>query len=320
MAASSALAGPHAQIEVKHPRDRFTTRFFDRLWADYRSKVSYVQMYEQVLRSAGGTFVNDHIAFRTFANQSPNSGIHTLGRLFEALGYQAAGAYMFPDKYLSALHFQHANPAFPKLFVSELQTWKLPQDARQLIESSVAGHRAVHDQDFLAALWNREGNESAAESALLDQLVAWFLELPWPTPSRAAVETINHLSQYAAWVLVHGYRVNHFTSLINSHGVEALSDIEKTSQALQRAGVPMKAEIEGEPGSALRQTATQAVTTPVPVMEADGHPGSMPWTYAYFELAQRDWQVDAAGRRVRFEGFLGSQATHLFEMTRLSGK
>jgi hypothetical protein len=99
--------------------------------------------------------------------------------------------------------------------------------------------------------------------------------------------------------------------------VEALEDIEKTVAALQKAGVPMKAEIEGEPGSKLRQTATEAVTINVDVLD-QGQPAQMPWTYAYFELAQRDLLPDpATGKYSRFEGFLGSQATNLFEMTRV---
>jgi hypothetical protein len=99
--------------------------------------------------------------------------------------------------------------------------------------------------------------------------------------------------------------VNHFTSLINSHGVPGLDDIEKTIAALQKAGVPMKAAIEGERGSKLRQTATEAATIDVAVHD-QGQPTTMPWTYAYFELAQRDLVADpASGKKVRFEGFLG---------------
>jgi hypothetical protein len=81
--------------------------------------------------------------------------------------------------------------------------------------------------------------------------------------------------------------------------------------------VPMKAEIEGEPGSKLRQTATEAVMTEVAVVDG-GAVTKMPWSYAYFELAQRDTVVDpVTGKRTRFEGFLGPQATNLFEMTRV---
>ena len=148
-------------------------------------------------------------------------------------------------------------------------------------------------------------------------MLAQFHELPWLLPRREDVVELNQVSQYAAWVLVHGYNVNHFTSLINSHGVPALDDIEKTIAALSAAGVPMKTEIEGERGSKLRQSATEAVKIDVQVSDS-GVPVAMPWTYAYFELAQRDMVADpATGKKVRFEGFLGPQATNLFEMTRV---
>jgi hypothetical protein len=75
----------------------------------------------------------------------------------------------------------------------------------------------------------------------------------------------------------------------------------------------MKTEIEGAKGSKLRQTATEAVITDV--VAADG---VLPWTYAYFEIAERGMVADGeTGRTGRFEGFLGPQATNLFEMTKL---
>ncbi len=86
---------------------------------------------------------------------------------------------------------------------------------------------------------------------------------------------------------------------------------------MSKAGIPMKKEIEGTPGSKLRQTATEAVNIPVAVR--DQHQmTTMPWTYAYFELAERNAIKDpTTGKDVRFEGFLGPQATQLFEMTRV---
>jgi hypothetical protein len=106
--------------------------------------------------------------------------------------------------------------------------------------------------------------------------------------------------------------VNHFTASIDAHGVESLGDIEKTVAALKAAGVPMKPEIEGAPGSALRQSSTQAVVIPTP-MRVGSRTVNVPWTYAYFELAERPLLHGH-----RFEGFLGGQATNLFEMTRRS--
>ena len=317
----TAIVGPHQKIAAADSRERFALELFDALWDRYRQRVAYVQTYERMIAAAGATFVNDHIAFRTFACQQPLTGIASIARIFEALGYRAANCYHFDDKHLAAIHFQHSNPQFPKLFISELQTWKLGPAARRTIEGTVATHRAPVPSDVLVRLANlKSGDVSSADrDRLLEIIVREFHELPWQLPETSGVAAINKESQYAAWVLVHGYNVNHFTSLINSHGVESLADIDRTVEALRRAGVPMKTEIEGAPGSKLRQTATEAVTIDVPVRE-NGRETAMPWTYAYFELAQRGEVTDAeTGRRGRFEGFLGPQATQLFEMTKVKG-
>jgi hypothetical protein len=313
---SSSNNGPHRAIPVSSAREQFCAELFDTLWGRYRQRVSYVQTYEKVIREARATFVNDHIAFRTFATQQPLAGIATISRIFEALGYRAAGSYHFDDKQLSAIHFQHPNQQFPKLFISELRVPELPPEARAIVEKVARSHRPAIGVDFLVALANL-GKSSNLSTELMAEVVSEFHELPWLLPSREDVEKLNKFSQYAAWVLVHGYNVNHFTSLINSHGVPAFDDIEKTIAALEKAGVPMKKEIEGERDSKLRQTATEAVTIDVAVHDK-GVPAKMPWTYAYFELAQRNTITDpATGKSVRFEGFLGPQATNLFEMTRV---
>jgi 2-oxoadipate dioxygenase/decarboxylase len=312
--------GPHGRIEVTNARDRFAARLFDELWSRYRERVSYVRTYEEVIARHGATFVNDHIAFRTFAAQDPLAGIASLSRIFEALGYQPAGCYQFPDKHLSAIHFQHAHPNFPKLFISELRVWELSDTSQETIATIINTHRPPIPLDALAQLSRLGGLDSSIpiDDVLLNRVLLEFHALPWIMPYQTEVEAVNRESQYAAWVLVHGYNVNHFTSLINSHGVADLDDIEKTIQALQAAGVPMKPDIEGEPGSKLRQSATAAVEIPVPVF-VDGHETTMPWSYAYFELAERGNVTDpATGQTHRFEGFLGPQATQLFEMTRRS--
>ena len=308
--------GPHGSIPVSTQREKFLAELFDTLWDRYRQRVSYVQTYERVIQQAGATFFNDHIAFRTFACQQPHTGIASVSRIFEALGYHAAGNYHFEDKQLSAIHFQHANPQFPKIFVSELKVWELPPAAAEIVERAAASHRPAIAREDLAAL-QRLDQSDRGRGELMHKAVAFFHELPWQLPPRQDVTELNKSSQYAAWVLVHGYNVNHFTSLINSHGVPALDDIEKTIAALSAAGVPMKKEIEGERGSKLRQSATEAVNIDVHVLDG-GKAQKMPWSYAYFELAQRDEYADPqTGKRVRFEGFLGPQATNLFEMTRV---
>lgn len=307
---------PHGSLSLASDQERFAGELFDRLWATYRSRVQYVGDYEDLLTSAGAQFVNDHIALRTFASQQPQTGISSISRPLEALGYRPAGVYHFEDKHLNAVHYQHRNAALPKIFISELKIWELSLASRQLIHGVLGSHRPPLAEDILHELTGLP-EQVARREALMGQMVAQFHELPWDVPERSDVERLNAESQYAAWVLVHGYNVNHFTALVNSHQVPSLDDLEKTVGALRARGVPMKADIEGVAGSKLRQTATEAVHIDVNVREG-GRLTVCPWTYAYFELAERGIVEDPeTGEHVRFEGFLGPQATQLFEMTRV---
>jgi hypothetical protein len=59
-----------------------------------------------------------------------NLGIDYLGQLAEALGYEAAGEYSFPESHLYARHYRHPQQEefdLPKLFISELIVDELPE-------------------------------------------------------------------------------------------------------------------------------------------------------------------------------------------------
>ena len=308
--------GPHSRIAYRNGLEHFALQLFDALWRIYRQKVTYVQVYERLIEQAGATFVNDHIAFRSFATQQPLLGVASLSRIFQAVGYRAAGCYHFPDQHLAAIHFQHPRAEFPKLFLSELLTWQLSPPLRERIESTMRSHRPHISSRTLARIARLADSSHYETDDCLEQLINFFTQLPWEIPASDLLGMAALESQYAAWVLVHGYQVNHFTSLINSHGAGGLDTIEKTVAALRDAAVPMKDDIEGEPGSSLRQSATGAVEMPVTVLDHD-HPAQVDWTYAYFELAERGTVIDpVTGVSARFEGFLGPQAAQLFEMTR----
>ncbi len=300
---------PHRRIEPRDEGERFLIELLDSLWARYRGRVEPARRYEALVERQGGLFRNDHLAFRTLAWQDPASGVATVSRLFEALGYSSAGCYEFPDKKLSAVHFAHSNPALPKLFVSQLRTWELSAEGRAAAARSLARQRPPFPDEALARLasLSRGAPSPASRGALLSRCLSFFSQRPWPAPEKADVLALDRESQYAAWVLVHGSDVNHFTA--------AVEDIEKAVADLRADGVKMKAEIEGAPGSPLRQSSTEAVVLPVDVFDG-GKPGKLDWTYAYFELAERPGRLDpATGKKVRFEGFLGGQATNLFDMT-----
>src|SRR5690606_118510 len=147
---------------------------------------------------------------------------------------------------------------------------------------------------------------------IVDKLCAYVTELPWAPPKRDDVQAVNKVTQYAAWTLLHGNNVNHFTAYINEQQASERPDIETTIEGLKQAGVPMKPNIEGTPGSKLRQSATEAVDVECDVREADGKPGKLRWSYAYYELAERGTVPGPDGKPIRFQGFLGPQATNLF--------
>jgi hypothetical protein len=311
------LQAPHQQIKVQNDKERFLVELFDTLYVRYRERMEYVRKYESVVQSHGATFVNDHIAFRTLAAEKPTLGIFMISRIFEALGYSSANCYEFPDKHFNSIHYQHPNPQFPKLFITQLKTWELSPRGRAIIQKSIKIHRPALSDANLASLFNLEKASQAERTRLLRVMVNYFAELPWELPQKRDVQELDQESQFAAWVLVNGYDVNHFTASVNSHGVASLDDIEKVVTAMRSAGIPMKQEIEGERGTKLRQSSTEAVVVSVPVRDGT-RTAEIPWTYAYFEIADRPLMKNpVTGQMERYEAFLGPQATNLFDMTKL---
>ncbi|MBW4628005.1 MAG: DUF1338 family protein [Brasilonema octagenarum HA4186-MV1] len=290
------------------------------LWQDYSIRVSYARIYAQMITDAGGTVANDHIAFRSLRMEvdSPqgkvNLGIDYLGQFAEALGYEAAGEYSFPETHLYARHYRHPQQEefdLPKLFISELIVDELPEETVQLIQQTVLGVNLFHYSAILQAF--------ATETKRLAKELHRIFMSPWQPPRRSVVEEVNKVTQYGAWVLVHGYAVNHFTGYVNRQNTPKYPDIETTARGLANLGVPMKAEIEGDIASGLRQTATQAVTEVVTVLEDNVDVEiQLPWTYAYYEIAQRYMVEVEPDQQVLFDGFLGRNAQQLFEMTRLN--
>ncbi|BBD68279.1 hypothetical protein NIES4072_44090 [Nostoc commune NIES-4072] len=291
------------------------------LWQEYSARVNHARTYEQMITAAGGTVANDHIAFRSLRLlvDSPqgqlNLGIDYLGQLVETLGYVAAGEYTFPQTHLYARYYRHPQQEelnLPKLFISELIVDELPANIAQLIFKTVSS--IPYELTSPLTLLQKDGNiETIAQ-----QLQQVFTR-PWLPPVRSVVEEVNQVTQYGAWVLLHGYAVNHFTGYVNGQNTLEYPDIDTTADALANLGVPMKAEIEGNVACGLRQTATQAVTEMVTVLDDNsGTEIQIPWTYAYYEIAQRYLVEVESGKQILFDAFLGSNAQQLFEMTRLS--
>ena len=293
------------------------------LWQEYSTRVNHARTYQQMINAAGGTVANDHIAFRSLRLliDSPqgqvNLGIDYLAQLAEALGYVATGEYNFALTHLYARHYHHPQQEefnLPKLFISELIVDELPTNIAQLISKTVSSIPNKLTSPLTSI--SHDGNlETIAK-----QLQQVFTR-PWQPPLHSIVEEVNQVTQYGAWVLLHGYAVNHFTGYVNRQNTPEYPDIDTTIRGLANLGVPMKAEIEGNVACGLRQTATQAVTEMVTVLDDNsGAEIQIPWTYAYYEIAQRYPVEVELGKQVLFDAFLGSNAQQLFEMTRKNAK
>jgi hypothetical protein len=241
-------------------------RVLDLLWGRYAAHVPYAQTF---VRLSGSAFRNDHVAFRSL--KRPGSGIELFAPAFERLGWRRAGQYDFPDAKLDAIHLSHPD-GLPRIFLSQLRALELSPRAREILARLPPDDPPPRDPDALAD-WFRAPATTVPEAELLE---------------------LERESQYGAWLLLFGREVNHFTA--------AVDDVEGWARRMAEAGVPMKGEIEGEPGAGLRQTATKATLRRV---RTEG--GEREWPYAYLEIAQRNRG---------FDGFVTQQARQLFEMTR----
>lgn len=303
---------------LERSKARFAHQLFDQLFERYRQAVPYVRRYQELLRECGGdgTFLYDHVAFRTIARERPMQGINSMAPLFLALGYTVGGSLEFPDDHLFAQWFDPpqlpGGQHLPKIFISELQVWKLDWTAQAIIRETMDSPSPQVDGIDIAKIISAIQDGKVMDE-LLDKLLQWFNQLPWNFPLKCSMDILGDDTPYGVWVLHFGWMPNHFACLIDDN--HPLGDIEQHVPLLLQAGVPMKSVIEGERGSRLRQTATQAVSLAVPVFDGEQLDVSIE-PYAYLEFTQRGLERDAAtGELRRFEGFEVLNAAQLLRMT-----
>lgn len=291
----------------------------NKLWDRFRFRVPYAGRYAHIVSQKGGRVVHDHLAFRTLNTHTGElpEGISAVRHIIRCLGYQPAGRLSFPGKKLNALYFEHPGEiTLPKIFVSQLEVEQLPPWAQQMIRDTVKETPYLLSDNSIELLGRlkTDGILTSEGAEFLENELVLFFGRPWQAPLKETILKINDVSHYAAWVLLHGNAVSHFAAFFNCQGVKQWPDLETTCEALAKAGIPMKPTIEGPRGSPLRQAGTLAVKEDVEVTGEDG-PGEIPWTYAYFEIAERGF-IEENGQRKMYSGFLEKQARHFFNLTR----
>jgi hypothetical protein len=254
----------------------------DALWRDYTALTPQAARIHALFAARGETIVNDHVALRTYAR--PGIGLDALARPFLARGWEARDDYRFPDKHLRARYYQHADAAFPKVFISELIVEELSAAAAATIDGLVA--------QLPAGFGERDDLPYAGRAWTVDH----------PTYRRLLDE-----SEYAGWVAAFGFRVNHFT--VDVRRLHTLDGLGAVNELVAAAGFALNREgrlIKGSPADRLEQSSTRADA--VDVTFADG---VFQIPSCYYEVALRH----ALPSGELFQGFVPASADKLFHST-----
>lgn len=257
-------------------------QLFDQLWSNYTKKNKLPQKVFDKVSSLESNVINDHIALRTFNMKSIN--MHILAQDFIDLGYKVSGKYNFEKKKLNAIHLEHENPLCPKVFVSELRTQRLSEQAQDIIQ----------------------GLYSQIDFGRLHEAPLCLFGRPWNISyfdyKRLAME-----SEYAAWMAAHGYMANHFTISLNH--LSRINSLSEMNQFVKDSGYPLNesgGEIKGSASAGLEQSSTVAELVNV---DFKGRCEKVPG--CFIEFAKR--YADSGGKL--FSGFVTQSADKTFEST-----
>lgn len=258
---------------------------FDLFWREYASITPDAHEIHRLLGERGEAIVNDHIALRTFDIDPIR--VESLARPFTEMGYRPSGDYSFEAKRLRARSFVHDDPAYPRVFISEL------------ITGSFSGEL----QAVCRALAAQVPVERAGSDALFSA------EPSWKKIEHATYLRLLEESEYAAWVAAFGIRVNHFT--ISFNHLKGFESLRQFCDWLASSGFrlldPMS-PISGSPEELLEQASILA--SRIEWEFAGGERKEIP--SCYYEFARR--YVDPSTGKI-YEGFIAKSADKLFEST-----
>jgi hypothetical protein len=261
-----------------------TSMIFERFWNRYSTENPAAKRIYDLFTAHGEKVVHDHIALRTF--DDPRMNIDVISRLFTENGYEARGNYEFKAKKLRGMHFEHkSDPKAPKVFISELLT----DQFSDYLQTTV--------RDCL----NRPGERVYGDPELVYGGSVWG-KIPFATYNRLREE-----SEYAAWLLVYGYRANHFAVKVNE--LKTFSKLQEVNEFVKGNGYLMTTvggEIYGTPGELLEQSATMAEIQRV---EFTGGVHEIP--SCFYEFTLRYNRPDGT----QYSGFIAANADKIFEST-----
>lgn len=258
--------------------------FFQRLWEQYTAVTPQAQRIHDAVAARNGLIQNDHIAFRTF--RFAPLDIPHLEPLLQGMGYQPFDRYYFSQKKLEAFAYRHPDPALPKIFLSELLIEQLSEQAQAIILRYL---------------------QAKPLSAPGEPAFFWRGTL-WPAVTSQDYFTLLQESEYAAWLLVMGYRANHFTISVNH--LARTPSLDAVIDTVHELGLQLNESgglIKGSAAVGLQQASTLA--DEMQHTFADGVTATV--KTCYYEFALR-YPLENGEL---YQGFVEQSADRIFEST-----
>jgi hypothetical protein len=263
-----------------------TLTFFLALWNDYTKLAPQAEDIHRMFTESNDKVINDHVAFRTFAG-TPIS-LDNLEPVLLAMDYSVQEQYRFEAKKLRARSYVHADPDVPKIFLSELLTHELSEQAQTILAKYTQQIDAPHISPEI--FWSGRH---------------------WEMPTWDDYQTLLSESEYAAWLTAIGLRANHFTISINH--LNNQRDVRTVLDTVKQAGYAVNTtggEIKGSPSVYLEQGSTMADKKVFTF--GDGSEHEIPT--CFYEFALRYKQADGK----YFQGFVEGNADKIFDSTNVA--
>lgn len=260
------------------------TTFFDQLWADYVAIAPQAEVIKTTFESRGETVVNDHVAFRTL-NLDPIN-LDRLEPHLLKLGYERYQPYQFPEKKLRAFGYIPPSDQLPRIFLSELIVEQLDASSQEILQRCAS-----------------QVNES-----LIRKPTLFWSGRTWSPITWYEYQSLEKVSEYAAWFAAIGIRPNHFTISVNHlqqhHSVEdVLEVVESLGFSVNESG----GRVKGNAEVLLEQGSTMADRQVIDFAHEEKH--EVPT--CYYEFAKR-YPTPEGGL---FQGFVAASADRIFEST-----
>ncbi len=257
-----------------------------KLWRNYLHSTPTVKKVKNTLQLENYNSFCDHIAFRTLCTDqlgitkriAGDFGIEELSKKFLRQGYTIEQEYLFKKKKLKAIHLEKPNA--PKIFISELL----------LDQCSI----------FLKNTLLKAFDTCKNEEDILTKGRCWNVNYK-------VYKELERESEYAAWLYIHGHRVNHFT--INVNQLEKYS-IEDVCRKLKTSGIHLNNSggvIKGHKNLGLKQASTIADSI---LVKFDDVKDPVRIPSCYVEFAER-FTIN----NKQFNGFITDSADKIFQST-----